>query len=156
MFIITNPFSYSAKFLKFFNFILHRNFYERRCLFIMENPEVIRDSLAQCIGTSQYWKIFPGDFQFYITDGVKAMYEMCEALWLVSAIFFDVHKDKIRREDFVVYKLTVNKDRSAVLVAEDGNYHKLSREEFTYTDFPLSEGIMLYWCDNVLMLPSEY
>ena len=122
----------------------------------MENPEVIRNSLAQCIGTSQYWKIFPGDFQFYITDGVKAMYEMCEALWLVSAIFFDVHKDKIRREDFVVYKLTVNKDRSAVLVAEDGNYHKLSREEFTYTDFPLSEGIMLYWCDNVLMLPSEY
>ena len=84
------------------------------------------------------------------------MYEMCGALWLVSAIFFDVHKKKISNEDFVVYKLTVNEDRSAVLVAEDGNYHKLSREEFTYTDFPLSEGIMLYWCDNVLMLPSEY
>lgn len=74
----------------------------------MENPEVIRNSLAQYIGTSQYWKIFPGDFQFYITDGVKAMYEMCGALWLVSAIFFDVHKKKISNEDFVVYKLTVN------------------------------------------------
>lgn len=156
MFIITNSFSYSAKVLKIFNFILHRNFYERRCLVIMEKPEVIRNSLAQCIGTSQYWKIFPGDFQFYITDGVKAMYEMCGALWLVSAIFFDVHKEKIRNEDFVVYKLTINRDSSAVLVAEDGNYHKLSREEFTHTDFPLSEGITLYWCDNVLMLPSEY
>lgn len=87
--------------------------------------------------TSRYWKIFPGDFQFYITDGVKVMYEMCGALWLVSAIFFDVHKKKIRSEDFVVYKLTINKDCSAVLVAEDGNYHELSREEFTYTDFPL-------------------
>ena len=84
------------------------------------------------------------------------MYEMCGALWLVTAICSDVHKEKIHNEDFVVYKLTVNKNRSAVLVAENGNYHDLSREEFTYTDFPLSEGIISYWCDNVLMLPSEY
>ena len=81
---------------------------------------------------------------------------MCESLWLISAIFFDVHKEKIRNQDFVVYKLAINEDRSAVLIVEDGNNHELSREKIIYTDFPLSEGIMFYWCDNVLMLPSEY
>lgn len=122
----------------------------------MEKPEIIRSSLTQCIGTSQYWKVFPGNFRFYITDGVKIMYEMCESLWLISAIFFDVHKEKVRNQDFVVYKLVINEDCSAILIAEDGNNHELSREKIIYTDFPLSEGIMFYWCDNVLMLPSEY
>ena len=56
----------------------------------MEKPEIIRSSLTQCIGTSQYWKVFPGNFRFYITDGVKIMYEMCESLWLISAIFFEL------------------------------------------------------------------
>ena len=87
---------------------------------------------------------------------VKLMAEMCGAYWLVFAIFFDVHKEKILNEDFVVYKLHINKDCSALLVAEDGNNHKLSREKINYTDFPLEEGIMLYWIDNALMLTSEY
>ena len=43
----------------------------------MQNPDYIRNMLAQAIGTSQYWKVFP---DFLITDGVKIMVELCEAI----------------------------------------------------------------------------
>ena len=45
----------------------------------METPERIRNALACQIGTEHYWKVFPGDDAFKITDGVKTMAEMCEA-----------------------------------------------------------------------------
>ena len=118
----------------------------------MQNPEYIRNVLAQAIGTSQYWKVFP---DFLITDGVKIMVELCEANWLITEIFLLSRNEKVRNEDFVVWKLALN-GTSAVLSGEDGNYHELIREEIPFTDFPLSEGISLYWCDNVLLLPSEY
>ncbi len=122
----------------------------------MEKPDVIRDVLAQAIGTTQYWKVFPGNNDFKITDGVKVMFEMCDAFWLVTAIFFETCNAKIKDEEFVVWRLEIKADRSALLIGEDGNGGELLREEFFYTDFPLKEGIKLYWCDNVLMLPSEY
>ena len=118
----------------------------------MQNPEYIRNVLAQAIGTTQYWRVYP---DFLITDGVKAMIELCSASWLVSDIFLLSRNEKVKNEGFVVWKLTLN-GSSAVLVAEDGNYHELIREEIPFTDFPLSEGINLYWCDNVLLLPTEY
>ena len=118
----------------------------------MQNPDYIRNLLAQACCTSQYWKVFP---DFLITDGVKIMVELCEANWLISDIFLLSRNEKVRKEDFVVWKLEL-KGSSAVLRGEDGNYHELIREEIPFTDFPLSEGISLYWCDNVLLLPSEY
>ena len=118
----------------------------------MQNPEYIRNVLAQAVGTTQYWRVYP---DFLITDGVKAMIELCSASWLVSDIFLLSRNEKVKNEGFVVWKLTL-KGSSAVLVAEDGNYHELIREEIPFTDFPLNEGISLYWCDNVLLLPTEY
>ena len=52
----------------------------------METPDRIRSALACQIGTEHYWKVFPDDDAFKITDGVKAMAEMCEAFWLVADI----------------------------------------------------------------------
>ena len=118
----------------------------------MQNPEYIRNMLAQAIGTSQYWKVFP---DFLITDGVKIMVEFCEANWLITEIFLLSRNEKVRKNDFVVWKLTLN-GTSAVLTADDGNYNELIREGIPFTDFPLSEGISFYLCDNVLLLPSEY
>ena len=94
----------------------------------MQNPEYIRSMLAQSIGTSQYWKVFP---DFLITDGVKIMVELCEANWLISDIFLLSRNEKVRKEDFVVWKLALN-GTSAVLTADDGNYHELIREEIPF------------------------
>ena len=118
----------------------------------MQNPDYIRSVLAQTCGTSQYWKAFP---DFLITDGVKIMVELCEANWLITEIFLLSRNEKVRKEDFVVWKLALN-STSAVLSADDGNYHELIRKEIPFTDFPMSEGISIYWCDNVLLLPTEY
>ncbi len=118
----------------------------------MEKPDVIRSALNQAIGTSQYWKVFP---DFLITDGVKLMAEMCEANWLLNEIFLMVHDKKVKGEEFVVFKLIL-KGTSATLKAEDGNHHELASMDIPFTDFPLEEGIIMYWCDNVLLLTSEY
>ena len=118
----------------------------------MLNPDDIRSALTQAYGTSQYWNVYPN---FFITDGVKAVIDLCGASWLISDIFLLSHDEKVRNEDFVVWKLALN-GTSAILTADDGNYNELIREDIPFTDFPLSEGISFYWCDNVLLLPSEY
>ena len=118
----------------------------------MQNPDYIRSVLAHACGTSQYWKIYTN---FFITDGVKSMMDLCGASWLISDIFLLSRNEKVRNEEFVVWKLVL-KGSSAVLTADDGNYNELIREDIPFTDFPLSEGISFYWCNNVLLLPSEY
>ena len=118
----------------------------------METPEIIRATLAQAYGTSQYWKVYP---DLLITDGVKLMAEMCNAYWLLQDAFIWLHSDKLKGEEFIVFKLTLD-EHSALLSIEDGNYNILAKQDIPFSDFPLQEGIIMYWCDNVLMLPTEY
>ena len=125
----------------------------------MESPETIREALAHHNATDQYWLLYPDVTNFKYTDGVKAMAQMCEAYWLITDIFAYQLKKEVKGESFQVWKLILN-DKSiaggAVLVCEDGNYRELLREEISYTDFPLPEGIKLYLDGGVLLLPSEY
>jgi hypothetical protein len=125
----------------------------------LESPEEIRNKLLQFCGTERYWLCFPDDSHFKLTDGAKAMAEICEAYWLIMAIFSWQIVDKVKNEVFQVWRLRVNdktKGDDAVLICEDGNNHEITRQEITYTDFPLPEGIKLYLDNGVLMLPSEY
>jgi hypothetical protein len=125
----------------------------------MEAPEVIREALAQHNATDQYWLLYPDVTNFKYTDGVKAMAQMCEAYWLITDIFAYQMKKEVRGEAFQVWRLILNdegKGDGAVLVCEDGNYREVHREEISYTDFPLAEGIKLYMDGGVLLLPSEY
>ena len=57
----------------------------------MQNPDYIRSVLAQAYGTSQYWGVYPN---FFITDGVKAVIDLCGASWLISDIFLLSHGRK--------------------------------------------------------------
>ena len=125
----------------------------------MESQKAIRDMLIQATGTEHYWRAFPGDDNFLFTDGVKLMAEMCEAFWLITAVFSWQCEDKVRKEPFQVWKLSfVDKEKgdNALLICEDGNKKELARQEIEFTDFPLPEGIKLYLDGGVLMLPSEY
>jgi len=84
---------------------------------------------------------------------------MCEAYWLITDIFVLQRKKELKGETFQVWKLLLcdkNMDGRAVLVCEDGNDRELIREEIHFTDFPLPEGLKLYFDSGVLMLPSEY
>jgi hypothetical protein len=125
----------------------------------MESPENIRQALAYQIGTEHYWRVFPSDEAPKITDGVKAMAEMCDAFWLVTAVVSWQCEEKVLDEPFQVWilKLDSAKDSDgAVLIGEDGNGVELARQEIEYTDFPLPEGIKLFLDNGIILLPSEY
>jgi hypothetical protein len=123
----------------------------------MESPKIIRESLAHATGTEHYWRAFPGNDNFLFTDGVKVMAEMCEAFWLIAAVFS--WQGEVKGESFQVWKLRFQdkeKGDEAVLTCDDGNNRELARQKIEYTDFPLPEGITLYLDGGVLLLPSEY
>ena len=54
---------------------------------------------------------------------------MCEAYWLLNEIFFILHNEKLKDEEFIVFQLT--------LKAEDSNKHLLASLEIPFSDFPL-------------------
>jgi hypothetical protein len=123
------------------------------------SEEEIKKILAQHCGTEQYWLCIPNNSDFKITDGVKAMAEICDAYWLIMAIFSWQIQEKVRKEVFQLWKLEyINKEKGdeAVLICEDGNKNEITRQEISYTDFPLPEGIEFFLDSGVLMLPSEY
>jgi len=112
----------------------------------LETPERIRSALACQIGTEHYWKVFPDDNAFKITDGVKTMAEMCEAFRLVADILACQQEVRVKGESFQVWTLTLNPEScasNALLLAEDGNGSKLTHHEIPYTDFPMREGITI-------------
>jgi hypothetical protein len=125
----------------------------------MESPEIIHNALSQATGTGHYWRAFPDNDNFLFTDGIKNMAEMCDAFWLVTAIFSWQGEGKVKGEPFQVWRLCFQdrtKGGEAFLVCEDGNNKELARQEIEYTDFPLPKGITLYLDGGVLLLPSEY
>lgn len=89
------------------------------------------------------------------TEGVQDLAEQANAYWLIDLAASWMTEPPIRSEEFVVWKLTVNADRTALAVADDGNGNELARQEIGSTDFPLDE-ISLYLTNGTLLLPSEY
>jgi Family of unknown function (DUF6876) len=61
----------------------------------------------------------------------------------------------VSAEEFQVWKLRVNPDRSARLLCEDGNGHTVLEKAIEYTTFP-AEGIELWFENSTIYLPSEH
>ena len=69
----------------------------------MESPEAIREILVQATGTEHYWRAFPENDKFLFTNGVKLMAEMCDAFWLITAVFSWQCENRVRNEAFQVW-----------------------------------------------------
>lgn len=90
------------------------------------------------------------------TDGAKYVADEGGAYWLLDAIAICQRFEKaVTAEEFQVWKLKVNEDRTASLVCDDGNDNIVYTQHIEYTDFPVDE-ITLYFVNNVIHLPSEY
>lgn len=113
----------------------------------MKTRQEIERALAQCYGTENYYKN-EGVLSFVYTDGVKIMWEMCEAYWLLIAI-----SSYRRKEEFQVWTLKV-KNNSAVLTMGDGNGNEMVRQDISYTNYPLEERTF-YLENGVLCLTTE-
>ena len=110
-----------------------------------------KNELRQFTGTEQWYRHISG---YLYTDGVLYVAQEGGAFWLVDKILF-MTRAKHNLQEFGVWKLEVNEDKSAVLVCEDGNYRELYQEKIEWADFPLNK-IDLWFENGVLILPSEH
>jgi hypothetical protein len=104
---------------------------------------------------TENWYRHPFMRQVLYTDGAKHVAEKGGAYWLLDEIAFAQKGNKrVAAEPFQVWKLQVKPDQTAKLTCEDGNGTKVYAKRIDYTDFPLDE-IILYFTNNVILLPSE-
>ena len=90
------------------------------------------------------------------TDGAKYVADAGGAYWLLDEIALAQRYEKrIAAEEFQHWKLTVNLEHTGVLTCDDGNGNIVCTKRIPFTDFPLKE-ISLYFCNNTILLPSEY
>jgi hypothetical protein len=113
----------------------------------------LREGLAMHTGSENCYRHWTGTMRF--SDGVKFLADQAGAYWLIDNIAWSSMTAVVRREEFVLWKLQVHGDKSATLIAEDGNDHELVRQPVPWTDFPLEE-ISLYHSNSMLYLPSEH
>lgn len=118
----------------------------------MKAKDEILTELSCFTGTANY---FRHPFGIKFTDGVKYLAESCECYWLIDIVASYQYEPKVKDEEFQVFKLIVNSDKSALVEITDGNYNILMTQEIAFTDFPLPE--IEIWCINrVAILPGEY
>jgi hypothetical protein len=90
------------------------------------------------------------------TDGAKYVADEGEAHWLLNLIAVSQGADKrLHRQQFQVWRLSVQPDNSATITVEDGNFNLLLTRRIAYTDFP-GEGIVLWYSAGVIYLPVEH
>jgi len=90
------------------------------------------------------------------TDGAKYVADHGGAYWLLDEIAFAQKGQKaVAAEEFQVWTLKVNADRTATLSCGDGNDNTVFTKEIPFTDFPANE-ITLWFANNTIYLPSEH
>lgn len=105
---------------------------------------------------SEHWCRHGINRRVVFTDGAKYIAGEGGAYWLLDAIAIaQLYEKSVSGEGSQVWKLTVNPDRSASLVCDDGNHNFVNTHQIEFTDFPIDE-IKFYSTDNTILLPSEY
>lgn len=117
--------------------------------------ELTAGDLRQFTGSEQWYRHgIVRDVLF--TDGAKYVADQAGAYWLLDEIALAQRYDKnVAGEEFQVWTLNVNDDRTATLACDDGNGNVVYSKRVPFTDFPLDE-ISLYYCNKTILLPSEY
>lgn len=118
------------------------------------NTTELTSELAQFTGTS-HWYRHNLNSDITYTDGVKFFAETAGAYWLLDIIATQPEILGTMQTGMAVIKLQVNNDTTAVLICEDGNYNPTYSRPLEFTDAPV--GVWVLWfTDNVILLPSEY
>jgi hypothetical protein len=89
------------------------------------------------------------------TDGARHVAQAGGAYWLIDEIAFGQALPRIASEEFQLWRLKVNRNRTGTLTCDNGNGKVVFAKPIQFTDFPLEE-IVFYFTDNVILLPSEY
>jgi hypothetical protein len=119
-----------------------------------EQPDLELRDLETFYATQNYYKYMG----VLLTDGIKYIAENGYSWFVTDAVSIIVAHPKIRRylarDNFLTIRLKLNGDKTAEMIFEDGNYHKLYRQHYEFTD--AKRELTLFYVDNVLMLSNEY
>jgi hypothetical protein len=136
-------------------------------------PNNIIAELDQYHGTTKWYthrNPRTGKVCGYYTDGVKRMAEICNAQWLIDAIFSHQYKPTkdCPFQVWILEKMLDNEARkyAYLLSGEDGNGKTLQRQVIPYSDFPLKKIKLFMLSDlvpigdirvetKILVLPGE-
>ena len=110
------------------------------------------DELKQFTGTEHLYRHFLGGLY---TDGVKHMAETFKAYWLIDLVFSHQTNPRLKVEEFQTWELNRIKDHQFLAACTDGNDNILCKQLIPFSDFR-ADQIKLFYCDGVLLLPSEY
>lgn len=96
------------------------------------------------------------------TAGVKYVAETGQCYWWIDLVASHQGNAKAKAEEFQVWKLQINADKSAVATMTDGNSETpIITQNIEFTDFPDPDGLEMYLVRSpgqpaVLMMPCEY
>jgi hypothetical protein len=114
-----------------------------------------KSDLAQFTGSEQWFRHALVRSVLF-TDGAKHVADAGGAYWLLDEIALaQRYKKRVAAEEFQNWTLKVKDDNTARLTCDDGNGNIVFSKRIPFTDFPLPE-ISLYFCNNTILLPSEY
>jgi hypothetical protein len=121
----------------------------------MTTKTLCKSDLAQFTG-SETWYRHGINRNVLYTDGAQYLAEHGGAYWLLDEIaIIQLCNKAVAAEEFQVWRLVIRRDRTAMLICDDGNGKVVFTNGIEHTDFPLDE-ITLYFANNVIHLPSEY
>lgn len=120
----------------------------------MKTEQEIKSELANFTGTTEWYR---HTFGMLYTQGIRYLAEAAEAFWMLDLVESWQFEKSVREQEFQVFKLTVNKDRSAIVSIEDGNDNVIGTQAIEMTFFPL-DSITLFYnnVEQILYLPSEH
>ena len=119
-----------------------------------DTPKLSADALSQFSGSDHFYR-HALVRNVLCTEGVVYLAETGGAHWLIDEIALAQLHSHVQREAFQLWILRVDAQRAATLICDDGDGRIVHTIAIPSTDFPLHE-MKLYFCNNVLMLPSEY
>jgi hypothetical protein len=120
----------------------------------MKNPFALGE-LAQFKGVEERYRHAISDNVLF-SNGVMYLADRTGAYWLLDEIaLIQLFDERVSAEAFQVWRLKVNADCTGQFGCEDGNGNAVYMRALPFTDFP-GEGIILWFTDNTILLPSEY
>lgn len=121
-----------------------------------DTPRLTEADLRQFIGGTENWHRHALNRAVLFTDGAKYIADTGGAYWLLDEMaLMQRYEKRVASEEFQVWTLTVNPDRTATLACDDGNGNEVLRKTIAFTDFPM-ESVPLWYTTNTILLPSEY
>ncbi|GAA4277507.1 DUF6876 family protein [Aquimarina mytili] len=117
----------------------------------MNSPQVITNQLASYTYSELLFSS-PETESFY-TEGIERFSRICQCKWFIKDALQVCSKLKKAHLFITIdFKKTDNK---AAVIYSDGGSMLLYRQEYDQPDFPLDQQ-RLFFCNNTLLLPSEW